>query len=438
MKKINNYKLFLTLLLTVVWVGNYVFAQVPVPALPQQGPIMLVGGTAHLGNGSVVDNAVIAFDKGKLTIVSGSDNSDRSGYKVIDVTGKHVYPGFILANSQVGLIEVSSVRAMSDNRERGSINPNVRSIIAYNTDSEFPATFRFNGILLAETTPTGGVISGSSSVVEMDGWNWEDAAHTMDMAIHLNWPSRMTSRFDFATFTRKTEPNKNYAKTVDGISKHFEDATSYGKLTNKPSNLKMDAMQGLFTGEKVLMIHTNGQKGIVESVKFAQLHGVQKITVITDDAAWYARDFLKENKIPVILPPTHSTPPRADSDYDFAFKLPALLADAGVSVSLSHSGMLSLARNLPFFAGTAAAYGMGKEEALMLITSNPAKDLGIDSRVGTLEVGKDATLFVSEGDALDFRTNILSHAFISGKEIVLDSKQEELFQRFSRKYGHIE
>ncbi len=436
MKKINSYRLSLILLLTVVWVGNHVYAQVPIPAPPQQGPIMLVGGTAHLGNGSVVNNAIIAFDNGKLTIVSGTDNSDRSGYKVIDVSGKHVYPGFILANSQVGLVEVSSIRAMSDNSERGSINPNVRSIIAYNTDSEFPATFRFNGILLAETTPTGGVISGTSSVVEMDGWNYEDAAHTMDMAMHMNWPSRINRRFDFETFTMKTEPNKNYDKTVGDITKHFKDAVSYGKLAKKPVNLKMEAMQGLFAGDIVLMIHTNRPKEIVESVKFAKAHGVQNITVITNDAAWLVRDFLKENKIPVILPPTHNRPPRVDSDYDFAFKLPALLTNAGITVSLSHSGMLSLARNLPFFAGTAAAYGVDKEEALKMITSNPASALGVSDRVGTLEVGKDATLFVSDGDALDIRTNKILYAFISGKEIVLDSKQQELFRRYSDKYGH--
>ena len=140
----------------------------------------------------------------------------------------------------------------------------------------------------------------------------------------------------------------------------------------------------------------------------------------------------------MILPPTHRTPSIADMDYDLPYKLPVLLHKEGVAVSLSHSGMLSNSRNLPFYAGTAVAHGVSKEEALMMITSNTAKALGIDDRVGTLETGKDATLFVSQGDALDMRTNNLSHAFISGKQVVLDNKQQELYKRYSRKYGHMD
>jgi len=434
MKKIN----YIISVIIVLMFQTVLMAQVPVPANDQDNPVMLVGGVAHLGNGNVIQNAIVAFENGKLTIVAdaASDQTDRSGYEVIDVSGKHIYPGFILPNTQLGLQEVSSIRAMSDNRERGTINPNVRSIVAYNTDSEIPPTLRFNGILLAETTPTGGIISGSSSVVELDGWNWEDAAHTVDVAIHLNWPSRMTRRFDFTTFTVKNEPNKDYDKQVQELEKHFTDAVSYNNLAVRPVNLKMSAMTGLFDGSKALLLHTSNPKGIVESVKFAQNHGVKRITVVTGDAAWHAREFLRQNNIAVILPATHSLPSRADADYDLPFKLPYLLSNAGVMVSLSHTGMLANSRNLPFYAGTAVAYGVDKEEALKMITSNTAKILGIDKRTGTLEAGKDATLFVSEGDAFDFDTNNLSHAFISGKAIVLDNKQQELFERYSKKYGH--
>lgn len=399
---------------------------------------MLVGGIAHLGNGNVIQSAIIAFENGKLTIVADAttDQTDRSRYEVIDVSGKHIYPGFILPNTQLGLQEVSSIRAMRDNSERGSINPNVRSIIAYNTDSEIPPTLRFNGILLAEPTPTGGIISGTSSVVELDGWNWEDAAHTVDVAIHLNWPSRMSRKFDFSTFTVKNEPNEDYDKNIHELEKHFNDAVSYSKLAAKPVNIKMSAMAGLFDGSKALILHTNNPKGIVESVKFAQKNGVKRITVVTGDAAWQAREFLRKNKIAVILPATHRLPSRADADYDFPFKLPFLLSNAGVVVALSHTGMLANSRNLPFYAGTAVAYGVDKEEALKMITSNTAKILGIDNRTGTLEAGKDATLFVSEGDAFDIRTNNLTNAYISGKAIVLENKQQALFERYSKKYGH--
>ncbi len=432
-------KKLIALFIILVSVGTQVlWAQVPVPAKPQDKKIVLTGGVAHLGNGKVIQNSVIGFDKGKLTIVAdATSNPNISGYEEIKITGKHVYPGFILPNSQIGLQEVSSIRAMDDFAEHGEMNPNVRALVAYNTDSEFFPTMRYNGILVAEATPTGGLISGSSSIMEMEGWNWEDAAHTIDVAIHMNWPPKMKREFDFATFTFAEAANKDYDKSVTNLDQFFTDALSFGKLASKERNLKMEAMQGLFDGKKSLMIHADNPKEIVESVRFAQKHGVQRMAIITATGAYFVTDFLKENKIPVILTATHELPERPDDDVDMPYKLPYLLSSAGVTVSLSHDGMLGHARNLAFYAGTAVAYGMDKEEALKTITSNTAKALGIDARVGTLEVGKDATLFVSDGDALDFRTNIITFAFISGKSVTLPNKHQELYERFSRKYGHI-
>ena len=231
-------KLIYILALQVLCLG-IVEAQVPVPAPEQASPILLKGGIAHLGNGQVIENSLIGFDKGKLTLVAAAGTAvDESSYRVIDVSGKHVYPGFIIPNSQLGLVEVSSVRAMTDNAERGAINPNVRSLIAYNTDSEHLPTMRFNGILVAEATPSGGSISGTSSVMELEGWNWEDACHTADIAIHMNWPARMNRRFDFNTFTVNTVPNKDYSKQVEALKAHFNDAIGYGNMAEKETNLK--------------------------------------------------------------------------------------------------------------------------------------------------------------------------------------------------------
>ncbi len=431
-------KIIYTLVLTIIATSMLV-AQTPVPASEQTSPIMLVGAVAHLGNGQVIQNSAIGFDKGKITRVEdASGNVNTDGFTVIRVDGKHVYPGFILPNSQVGLQEVNAIRHMRDFSEEGDFNPNVRSVISYNTDSEYIPTFRFNGILLAESTPRGGRISGTSSVMEMEGWNWEDAAHTVDMGMHINWPNRMNSRFDFTTFTVIREPNKNYDKQVAELDTYFKDAVAYGASSNKVSNLKLAAMQRLFDGTQTLFLHAGEAKGIIESVRFAQSNGVKKIVVVAAGNALTVAGFLKDNDIGVILPPTHRLPERQDSDVYGPYKLPKQLFDAGVKVGIAHAGMIGHSRNLPFFAGTAASYGLDKEEALKMITSNTAELLGIDDRVGTLEVGKDATLFISEGDALDMRTNILSHAFISGKQITLDYKQQELFERFSRKYGHID
>ncbi|MDC1234218.1 amidohydrolase family protein [Cyclobacteriaceae bacterium] len=431
MKKIINLSLG-------IWMTLSVNAQVPAPS--QDQPILLVGGLAHIGNGEVIQNSLIGFDNGKIILVAeSSDNvTDSSGYKVINITGKHVYPGFILPNSQIGLQEVSAIRAMSDMDERGEMNPNVRSVISYNTDSEFIPTFRFNGILSAETTPVGGRISGTSSVMEMEGWNWEDAAHTVDMGIHMNWPSKMNRKYDYSTYTAKMEPNIKYNESIATLKGLFEDALAYGATQDPSINLKLAALQGLFNGNLILFIHAGTSKEIIESVLFAKDIGIQKMVIIAGSHLLNVAGFLKEHNIGVIIPPTHSMPSRVDEDVYGPYKLPAQLFEAGLTVSLSHRGMLAHGRNLPFFAGTAAAYGLDKEEALKMITSNTAKLLGIDDRLGSLTVGKDATLFVSEGDALDFRTNILSHAFISGKQVTLDNKQQELYQRFSKKYGHID
>jgi len=429
----------LYILVLTIFMMNFVWAQTPVPAKPQAKPIALMGGVAHIGNGQVIQNSLITFDKGKLTGVADATvvKMDLAGYEVINISGKHVYPGFILPNSQVGLQEVSSIRAMNDNAERGQMNPNVRSQISYNTDTEYTPTFRFNGVLLAESTPTGGTISGSSSVMEMDGWNWEDATVAVDIAIHMNWPSITSRQFDFNTFSFNESANTNYEKQVIEITQFFSEAMSYGALASKETNLKFEAMQGLFDGKKTLMLHANNPKEIVESVRFAQRNGVKRITVVGGTGAYWVADFLKENKIPVILPSTHNLPNRADEDVDMPYKLPHLLTLAGVTVSLMDDGALHGGRNLGFYAGTAAAYGMSKEDALKTITSNTAKALGIDNRVGTLEVGKDATLFVSNGDALDYRGNVLTHAFISGKLMTLPGNQQELYERYSRKYGQM-
>ncbi len=431
MKRINIF--ILAALITV----NIAWAQKPVPAAPQSKPIALTGGTAHIGNGQVLQNALITFDKGKITTVVDATTAkvDLSGYEVINIAGKHVYPGFILPNSQIGLEEGRSIRAMSDSNEEGDLNPNVRAVISYNADSEYPPTFRFNGVLLAETTPRGGTIPGSSSLMEMEGWNWEDALHTADMGIHLNWPAITRRQFDFNTFTSSEAPNKDYEKDVTNLEHFFMDAAAYGQQSSREENLKLDAMQGLFDGSKTLFIHADNPKEIISSIKSSQQSGVKRITLISGTGALMVAEFLKENKIPVILPKTHNLPDREDDDVDLPYKLPHLLTQAGVMVSLSSDGSLHGGRNLGFYAGTAIAYGVEKEEALKMITSNTAKALGVDKRVGTLETGKDATLFISEGDALDYRTNVLLHAFISGKHITLPGNQQELYERYSKKYG---
>ncbi len=422
--------------LLFIFSGSAVMAQLPQPAKPQSDAILLKGGIAHLGNGKLIQNSLIGFDEGKITLVGDATKSkiDVAGYTVIDITGQHVYPGFILPNTNLGLEEVGALDATKDANETGLIKPHIRSLVAYNTDSKIPPTLRYNGILLAETTPMGGRISGTSSVMNLDGWNWEDAVLKADVGVHLNWPGRMGGHFDFSTFTFKREPNKKYDSQVASLTAFFADAKAYFELSTKERNLKLEAMEGVFDGSKFLYIRANSAKEIIQSVRFAQQYGVQKIVVLAGIDAFDAASFLAENNIPVVLPNVHSLP-GSDEEIALPYELAGLLTKAGVTVTLSHNGMLARARNLPFYAGTAAAYGLDKEVAVQLITLNAAKILGINDEVGSLEEGKRATLFVSKGDALDMMTNNLTHAFIDGKTIQLEGEQQALYKQYSEKYN---
>lgn len=428
-----------TILISLQIFAGEISAQVPAPAQPQTQPIILIGGTAHVGNGEVIENAAVAFDQGKITMVASASEitQDTSGYQVIRIEGKHVYPGFILPNTDLGLTEIGAVRATVDNTETGTLNPNVRSLISYNTDSELVPTMRFNGILLAQITPQGSLIPGTSSIVQLDAWNWEDAAVVEDDAIHLNWPGRFTQDFDYSTFTVSRVSNKEYQEQVRMLEALFADAAAY-KGQNEPeiANLKLEAMKGLFTGTKALHIHTNEAREIIESIKFAKKHNVKNIVLVSGTKAHMVKEFLKDNNIPVIVSNVHVLPEMSGDDVDLPYKLPFLLSQEGIVVGLGYAtGMNANARNLPFLAGTAATYGMGKEEALKLITSNNAKILGIDDEAGTLEEGKRAILFVSAGDALDMRSNVVEMAFVDGRQIILSAMQQRLYEKYKKKYS---
>ncbi|GMN05550.1 amidohydrolase [Croceitalea sp. MTPC5] len=410
----------------------------PEAAKPQSEPMLLSGGRVHTGEGTVLDNTTVGFKDGKITYVGKLEDagSEFNDYKIIDVSGQHIYPGFILANSLIGIEEISGVPHSNDKLEEGDMNPSLKTVFAFDTGSEHIPTLRYNGILMVETIRSGGLISGTSAVMELDGRSWQEAVFVEEAAIHLYWPSAQSSSYDAKTKTRRIKKNKTYASKLSQLHELFTQASSYGTIADKKTNLKLESLQGLFSGNKRLAIHAGEPKEIIEAVEFAQAHGVQKIFLVTSYSALSVKDFLKENNIPVILPPTYAYPRSDDMHYDAYYRLPYLLSKEGLIVALSHTGMLSTSRNLPFYAGTAAAFGMDREAALQLISLNPAKILGIDGRVGSIRVGKDATLFVSKGDALDVQANSLSMAFIQGKNITLDGPHQELFKRYSQQFEH--
>jgi imidazolonepropionase-like amidohydrolase len=417
-------------------------AQSPVVAPAQKKPVMLVGGTIHTGTGEVIENGTLAFTAGKITAIGKSADIkiERNGYQVIDVTGKQIYPGLIFPNTNLGLIEIGSgVEVASDDQEIGDLNPNVRAIAAYNTDSHVLPVIRSNGILLAQIVPVGTLLPGTSSVVQLDAWNWKDAAYKIDNGIQMGWPRKAAS----GRRRGGTDPNQSasagsaaYDKSVELLEKMFSDAVAYAMI-EKPANvnLRLESLRGLFNGTKTLFISAAEPKGIIAAVSFGKRYGVKKMVLTgADESAWSVKDFLKENNIPVLLADPLSIPKYDYSDTKLPFKLAAMFKKEGILVGLTYSNQAY--GNLPFAAGQTVAYGLTKEEALQTVTLNSAKILGIDDKTGSLETGKDANIVVSTGDILDMSTNNIELAFITGRNISLDNKHKQLYKRFQAKYDN--
>ena len=409
----------------------------PTPAPDQSRSVLVLGATAHLGTGDVLEDCAVGFRDGVIDYVGRSFQVNRQKYDdIVDAKGQHLYPGFIVTNTTLGLQEVGAVRATQDQYEVGTFRPNVRSVIAFNTDSEITPTVRTNGVLMGQITPRGGVVSGSSGVVHFDGWNWEDAAMVMVDGIHLNWPSthhrhRKNGQVDI-------QRRKTYDQQRHEIERFFGEAQAYasarrGSLTD----VRHEGMRGLFDGSLCLYVHTNDARAITEAVHFKRELGIQRMAIVGGYDAYLVADLLRENEVAVMLQSVHSLPRFADDDVDLPFKLPKLLMDEGITVALQVDKRMTEmnSRNLPFYAGTARAYGLTEEQAVQALTRNPAQILGIDDQVGTLERNKMATMFLSEGDALDMRTNSLTMAWIEGREIDLDNRQRELYRKFQTKYG---
>jgi len=408
------------------------------PAQAQNQEIIIVGATAHIGNGKVIENAVIAFKDGKITQVGTASevNLNSTTAKIINAEGKHVYPGIIAPNSTLGLVEIDAVKASDDEDEVGGFLPHIRSIIAYNAESKIVESMRPNGVLLAQVTPRGGRISGTSSIVQLDAWNWEDAILKENDGIHLNWPNRFVKKGAWYDPKVGYKADEKYDEKVEEIKSFFKQAEAFSKTDASPLNIPLQAMKAVFSGEKTVFIHVDAEKDILDVLHFKAELKLENVVIVGGKYAHKVAAELVAHKVPVLVARVHDTPEADDDDYDLPYKLPKLLHDAGVLVGLENSGKMERmnARNIPFYAGTVAAQGLDKEIALQLITLNTAKILGIESQVGSLEVGKQATLFISEGDALDMMGNILTHAFIDGREVSLQTHQTKLYERYKEKF----
>lgn len=409
-----------------------------IPAPPQTRPIALKGATIHPVSAPEIAAGTIVFDKGKITAV-GASVTIPEGAEVIDVAGKHVYPGLISANSALGLTEISAARATIDIAETGAINPNVLSVTSINPDSELLPVARSNGILVAHSVPEGGVVSGQSAVIQLDGWTPEGMTVRSPAAMHLRWPNLTTNRDPRAPKSIKDQ-QKEIDKAHKLIRDTFQIARSYwqARKSGTPgfkSDLRWEALIPVFDGKLPLFVHADTAAQIEAALAWAK--GAQlKIVLVGGHDAWRMAAQLKETDTPVIIALSTALPLRRDDGYDASFGNAARLHEAGVRFCVATAGRNSEAaheRNLPYEASMASAFGLPKEEALKAVTLYPAQLLGVSDQLGTLEAGKAATLIVTNGDPLDLPTQVEA-AYIDGRRIDLTNRQTRLRDKYKEKY----
>jgi len=423
---------------------TFIFANEQIPAAPQKHPILLKNGFIHTVSNGVVKGAIL-FENGKITRVA-EFISPPAGAEVIDLEGKHVYPGFIAAISGIGLVEINAVAVTNDHSERGDFNPNVRANVAYNPDSEIIPTTRSNGVLIANVAPSSGLVSGQSSIMMMDGWTWENATLSHPSGLHINWPQmgiRTGGRF-------RTPPKKQAErrqKALKALDDMIEQSRAYARLRQTKSrsaedyhneDLRLESMIAYVQGNLPIYIHANEVRQIEAAIHWAKRHDV-KIIIVGGKDAWRTTDLLTENRIPIIYEVVTALPSRRFEDYDQAYKGPTLLNEAGVQFCIATAGSAGAAyrlRNLPNQAAMAAAYGLPKDAALRSITLSAAEILGIDNQVGSLDAGKDATLFIANGDPLEIRTNVLQ-AYIQGRKIDMGDRHKMLYEKYQKKYRQL-
>jgi len=423
-------------------VSNPLHAETPMPVGGTK--LALVGGTVHTVSGATIENGSVIVDNGRIVAV-GAALSAPADAQVIDCKGKHLYPGFVAANTQLGLIEIDTIVGSNDTRETGNVNPNIRAEVMVNLDSDLIAVARSNGVTTAQVVPGGGAVHGSSALVHLGGWTNEDVVVRAPLALHVTWPNMVPARGWFVTQTDE-EQSKARDAAIDAIRNTFEDARAYWKardaekspgIPRHDSDVKWAAMGQALRGEIPVYFNAQTIAQIRSVLKFADEQGLKRLIIGGGNDAWRLADELKARDVAVVVGGTQVLPRRRSDSYDDAFMLPGRLAAAGVRFCIAAGDGPANVRNLPYHAGIAAGFGLDPIEALKSVTLYPAQILGVADQVGSLEVGKMADIQVTDGDPLLQSTKCLQ-VIMAGRVIPMDDRQIRLFKKYdSRPRGEM-
>ena len=432
-------KLIIALIFSIMYGNNQI------PGTEQKRPILLRGGTLHTVTGDVLEEYDLLFAEGKIiTIDEQIQPSPETD--VLDIYGKHVIPGFIAGYTRIGLTEISAVKQTNDHSEIGEINPNVRANVAYNPDSDLIPVTRSNGVLTVNSAPSSGRIPGQSSVMYMDGWTWEDATLKHPSALNLNWPSM---RFDFRKDAKKKEKEQRegYNKAIREMDLLVRDVRAYHHRKNakerkaehkQKSDLRLESMIPFIVFKEPIHVKANNVRQIEAAAKWSTKHDLN-IVIVGGADAWRIPEVLVEKNIPVILLGVQNTPRRRFEPIHTPYKVPAMLQKAGVHFCISLDPgypMDGHVRTLPDEAMRAASWGLTKDQALRAITLSAAEILGVDEQIGSLDLGKDATFFISDNEPLT-QSNHPIKAYIQGREIDLSDRQKNLWKKYKEKYRRL-
>lgn len=427
----------MTRLTKVLLAAVGVFTALPCDA----GSILLKGGTIHTVTGPVLTNGSVLIQDNRIVAV-GLEIREKAD-TTMELNGSHVFPGLIALTTSLGLLEIDGVRSTLDINETGSFTPDVYSWVSVNPDSELIPVARANGVALFEPTPGGGIVAGHSAAMATRGWTIEEMVLKNATGLHIQWPS-----YGLDTTPKELAPNKDRWKSVEDqvkerdkrlreITAFFDDAEAYAKAKTNAIGLPFkrvpawESMLPVIAGEEPVVLHADEAQQIQGAVEWG-LKRKYRLVVAGGRDAWRLASFLSTNSIPVAFGHVFTSPPRDIDPYDVQYAAAGVLARAGVRVAFSGAGErfgASNVRNTPYLAAQSVAFGMPRDAAIRALTLEPARILGIADRVGSLEPGKDATLFVAEGDILDIRSHVI-RMWIAGEEVSLESKHTRLYQRY--------
>ncbi|MEM9887317.1 MAG: amidohydrolase family protein [Bacteroidota bacterium] len=394
-------------------------------------------GTYALTNASIVTvtkgtvEGTLLIQDGKIAAI-GANVSIPSGATTIDCSDYFIYPGLIDGGTTLGLSEVGSISLTQDANEIGEFTPHMQALTAVNPNSVSIPVTRVEGVTTVLTKPTGGTFPGTAALINLVGYT-PDQMYAGFKGVIMNYPSSgRSSRWDRRSDEdRKKEEEKKLKKINDAWDKLVLYAEIQKKAKDEMSmayNPEMDAMLPLLSGEGTLLLEVNKDKDILSALKWVKEKEIQKVVLTGVAEGWRVADSIAQAGIPVITGPMLSTPRRLSDRYDVSYTNAGKMLQAGVKVAIRTNEAENV-RNLPFNAGFAAAYGMGKEEALKAVTIVPAEIFGISDQLGSLEVGKNATLFVSDGDPFETKTDV-KYLFINGWQIAIDSRHIQLYEEF--------